>query len=306
MKKLLLFTAALAITLGGFAQTDLFFSEYVEGGGNNKALEIYNPTSQTISLADYQMSRYSNGETSPNYVQFPSGASIEPYDVYVVVLDKRDPNGSGQDTAVAPDLQAKADAFLCPVYNVNKMMYFNGNDAVSLEKISNGAMIDFFGAWNQDPGEGWCDNPDTYYMTSNFWEAWTMNHTLVRKPEIVQGVTLLPDVFNPAVEWDSLPRDTFDHLQWHDCVVGVNELKENLDFAVYPNPSSGEVVVIQGRKEIKTATIASAIGKVEKKIVFDGDMAKEVINLSELPIGLYFVMVDYVDGSHYTRKLQIR
>jgi predicted extracellular nuclease len=44
--------------------TELFISEYVEGWSNNKALEIYNPTSQAINLSGYFVSRYSNGSTS--------------------------------------------------------------------------------------------------------------------------------------------------------------------------------------------------------------------------------------------------
>ena len=45
MKRLLL--SVLAITTAGFAFSqcsDLFFSEYVEGSGQNNGLEIYNPT----------------------------------------------------------------------------------------------------------------------------------------------------------------------------------------------------------------------------------------------------------------------
>jgi len=33
--------------------TELFFSEYVEGSGNNKALEIYNGTSGSVDLSTY-------------------------------------------------------------------------------------------------------------------------------------------------------------------------------------------------------------------------------------------------------------
>ena len=40
-----------------FGQNDLFFSEYVEGWANNKALEIYNPTPNTIDLSNYSISR---------------------------------------------------------------------------------------------------------------------------------------------------------------------------------------------------------------------------------------------------------
>ena len=44
--------------------SDLFFSEYVEGYGQNKAIEIYNPTTAPIDLSDYQIERYSNGATN--------------------------------------------------------------------------------------------------------------------------------------------------------------------------------------------------------------------------------------------------
>ena len=51
MKKSLLFIAMFFVAVFVTAQTDLFFSEYVEGSGNNKAVEIYNPTNQEIGRA---------------------------------------------------------------------------------------------------------------------------------------------------------------------------------------------------------------------------------------------------------------
>ena len=44
--------------------SDLFISEYVEGPGNNNAIEIYNPTNGTIDLQGYIINRYSNGSSS--------------------------------------------------------------------------------------------------------------------------------------------------------------------------------------------------------------------------------------------------
>ena len=41
--------------------SELFFSEYVEGSSNNKAVEIYNPTNAPIDLSSYSIERYSNG-----------------------------------------------------------------------------------------------------------------------------------------------------------------------------------------------------------------------------------------------------
>ena len=44
--------------------SDLFISEYVEGPGQNNAIEIYNPTSSSIDLSGYSINRYANGATS--------------------------------------------------------------------------------------------------------------------------------------------------------------------------------------------------------------------------------------------------
>ena len=40
---------------------DLFISEYLEGGSNNKALEIFNGTGAPVDLGDYQIVRANNG-----------------------------------------------------------------------------------------------------------------------------------------------------------------------------------------------------------------------------------------------------
>lgn len=97
-KSLLLICSLFAISNLAFAQCgDLFFSEYVEGYANNKAVEIYNPTGQAIQLSDYSIARFSNGSTvapppseTPSYVIQLPDHMLEPYDVYVVVVDLTD------------------------------------------------------------------------------------------------------------------------------------------------------------------------------------------------------------------------
>ncbi|HPF90725.1 MAG TPA: lamin tail domain-containing protein, partial [Flavobacteriales bacterium] len=44
--------------------TDLIISEYVEGSGNNKYIELYNGTSSNINLGLYQLRLYANGSTT--------------------------------------------------------------------------------------------------------------------------------------------------------------------------------------------------------------------------------------------------
>jgi len=55
MHKLTFVVLCLALmATGALAQTtDLMFSEYIEGSGNNIALEIYNGTEDAINLGDY-------------------------------------------------------------------------------------------------------------------------------------------------------------------------------------------------------------------------------------------------------------
>jgi len=57
-------------TMDGIA-SDLIISEYVEGGGYNKFIEIYNGTGEAIDLVNYAVTLYVNGDAeSPNNKTF--------------------------------------------------------------------------------------------------------------------------------------------------------------------------------------------------------------------------------------------
>ena len=118
MKKNLLLITLIFFGAGVFAQecSDLFISEYVEGSGNNKAIELYNPTNNPIDLVNYELVRYSNGAFERNAVGLMGW--IEPKSTFVVVLEKLDPNGTGYEVPVDTALQEKADLFLTLKTNV--------------------------------------------------------------------------------------------------------------------------------------------------------------------------------------------
>jgi hypothetical protein len=244
MKKFLLLVTISLFSTGIFAQTDLIISEYVEGWSTNKAIEIYNPTDTDVDLSGYRLVRYSNGQNIPPaesqwIAELPS-YSLPPYKTYVVALDKRDPLGEGQEAPIWEQLQQRADAFLCPDYSVSYALYFNGDDAVALEK-SDGTIVDIFGRYGPPrvaeaslPGgsalRSWTDT-DPFYTGQGL--GLSADHTLIRKPGILQGVTGNPNVnaVNLLAEYDSMPANTFHYLGWH--VSDVSPENATPEYPIY-------------------------------------------------------------------------
>src|SRR5207245_9833845 len=77
--------------------------------------------------------------------------------------------------------------------------WFDGNDAVAL--THNCSAIDIIGQIGYDPGEEWGAG-----LTS------TRDNTLRRKASVAAGDTDGTDAFDPSLEWDGFPVDTFDGL----------------------------------------------------------------------------------------------
>lgn len=225
LMKIFISTAAWLLALGHvFGQCqDLFISEYVEGWSNNKALEIYNPTNDTIDLSDYRLERYANGATSSEANQkVDLQGTLAPHDVVVAVLDKQDPDGVDFEAPVWDELAELADLWLCPVYEENNMMYFNGDDAVVLRKISTNAVLDIFGKVGEDPG-------------TLGWAEMTQNHTLIRKSTVEEGDTDALDDFLVVDEWEGMMwsndplnytlDQVFSNLGFHACACGSLDLE---------------------------------------------------------------------------------
>ncbi len=324
MKKLLLSIIFLSTISFGQDCSQLFFSEYVEGWSNNKALEIYNPTGEVIDLSSYSISRYANGGTSPSTTQL--SGTISPYGTFVIGLDKQDPNGEGYEAPLwdgyftytdsisgeevtlydeNDDLQSKIDLFLNPIYyfgtNADSSatypttMYFNGNDALTLEILGAGIVVDLIGKVGEDPGASWSDSDGNY---------WTKDHTLRRKGNILSGVNLNPTVFDPTLEWDSLPANTFNGLGTHDCKCGSSNLSEiNSDFKIYPNPvRMKDKVFISNKYTIEEINIYNQLGKLILSDKYSSN--NTTIDISNFTSGMYFVSIKDQAGTK-TRTIVI-
>lgn len=324
MKRTLLI-ASTFLSAMTFAQdcTELFISEYVEGKYNNKALEIYNPTANTVDLTQYIVIRFSNGSTAVSAIDAVQlSGTIAPYSTHVGVLDKRNPAGTGNELPVWAELQSRADAFYSPDYNTNKAWYWNGNDAVVLAKgsASNpGAadLIDVFGKIGENPGSG--SNPMNGWTTTSPFvspgTSLTVDHSLIRKPSIRKGVTT-PNItfFNGLAEYDSIPAEilvggspegNWSTLGWHPCDCAPASINENsnANVSIYPNPSTGEFF-IKGATEFTSIVVLNSLGQVVESIK---NNAKSVlkIDLSNRK-GVYFVKLTDESGVLTTKKVIIK
>ena len=171
----------------------LFFSEYIEGSSYNKALEIYNGTGVDVDLTaeNYEVRIYFNGNATPGKTVALTGTVVNG-DVFVLADSKAD-----------PVILAQADS-------AGTTNYFNGDDAIEL--VKNGVVIDSIGQVGFDPGSQWGTG-----------DISTADNTLRRLPNICQGDPDSSDVFDPALEWEGFPQNTFNGLGSHTANCGVVE-----------------------------------------------------------------------------------
>ena len=238
--------------------SELFFSEYVEGSSNNKAVEIYNPTDAPIDLSSYSIERYSNGSDAVSDEMNLSG-TINAGETWIVT--NSDTNSTNEFGYIMVELYNMADQW-APVYP--SPLYMNGNDAMSLSK--NGSIIDIIGKIGEDPGDAWTDDATAGFTDANGGAWWTKNHTLVRKASVKSGVTTSPILFNPAAEWDSLSINTWTNLGTHECDCssgGPSSIEDkSTSFVLYPNPATNnQTINVSANKAIKSFELINALGQ---------------------------------------------
>lgn len=206
------------------AAGDLFISEYVEGSGNNKALEIYNPTGTAVDLtaAVYKVELYYNGSATAGATLNLTG-TLAPFSTYVL----KNNSTTGAISTVTAQLS-----------NIN--VNFNGDDAIVLKKGT--TVVDSFGQVGTDPGSAWTSGAVT-----------TVDKTLRRKSTITQGDVISNDAFNPATEWDVFPVDTLDGLGSHN--TGSSPL--SLTLSITPTTFAENV---GASAATGTVSIAAALG----------------------------------------------
>jgi hypothetical protein len=149
---------------GSSNPTELFISEYVEGTGTNKAIEIANFTGSSIDLSIYSLAREYSGTGGWKTILNLTG-TIATNDVFVAA------NSSNGIIVAAADYIGTDDALL-----------FSGDDPVGLFK--NGVLIDVVGTFNGSTGnfaanttlrrKPTISSPNTTYTVSE-WDSYPVD-----------------------------------------------------------------------------------------------------------------------------------
>ena len=159
---------------------DLLVSEYVEGSGYNKAVELYNGTGAPVDLGPYELRFFFNGSSSAG-TTVPLAGTLADGAVFVVA-DGR----AGPAVLAAADLTSTAS-------------FFNGDDAVALYHA--GVLVDAVGEIGLDPGSEWGSGL-----------ASTKDNTLRRRAEACAPDADAGDAFDPAALYEGHPTDAFSDL----------------------------------------------------------------------------------------------
>jgi hypothetical protein len=169
--------------------TELFFSEYLEGTNGTKAIEIFNPSLETVDLSEYSIVQYANGVTAATNTLNLSGA-LGPFGTYVIA----NPGQGGGGGAASQTVLGLADL-------VNQIANYNGNDALELRH--NDTIIDVIGVVGENPGTGagW-----------PVGDATTFDFDLVRQFNIQSP---MPVWAISADQWVGYPANDYSHLGNH-------------------------------------------------------------------------------------------
>lgn len=296
MKKLLLSLSAMAIAFASTAQCDkIFISEYVVGTGNNKAYELYNPTANDIVLNGYTLQRYSNGEQTAGDETALNG-TIPAYGTWVVA------NGQTEDIDLGTFISPKCDPELQALANQLDNPYpaptfMNGNDALVL--VSNtGGILDIFGKPGEDPGQAWTA-PDGTFITSG--------HTLIRKQNVIQGVTTIPVTFNPLAQWDTLAADTWTNLGMHacDCDPFLSaETQTPLEVSVYPTLLGNDVpITIRTNYAIREVEVYDITGKMIRTNLSLSGVNSGILNMGQVANGAYIMNIIMENNTTFSTRI---
>lgn len=252
---------------GGTA-SDILFSEYIEGSGNNKALEIANNTGASVSLSTYTIKKQTNGAGAWSTGLALSG-TLATGSKFTIV-----------NSSMSSSCFATSSA---NISTTATELTFNGNDAVGLFK--NGVLIDIIGTFNGG--------------TANF----AADVTLRRKSTVTAPST----TFNLSSQWDSYTTDTCSNLGAKRAQIAAIETEEEIvpqlqEVILYPNPTNGNFNIYFNT--INSPYSIEIISIFGQRVFEKSNITDSLSTINNLPKGIYIVRINQ-DSETFSKKIII-
>ena len=186
----------------GFRSAELFFSEYSAGSGNNRYLEIYNPSIDPIELGHYAFPSVHDGADFQGmwdvWNDFPGDAVIGPSDVYVIC----DP---------------QSNSAILEQCNLTFEGFSDARDSFALVKgaVDGFLPVDRIGSWEKTSGSGGWSACGQIEATSSM--------RLIKKPMTHGAVNWDQSAGSSASDcaWNLRPHGDFSQIGTHDYSGGA-------------------------------------------------------------------------------------
>jgi hypothetical protein len=163
----------------------LLFTEYVEGTGSLKALELY--ALAPSSLDGCELETYFNGKLEPGRLALHGTVA------------------TGTTYVLCSSALALLEPERC---DRSTNLTFNGDDALALR--CGAVVLDVIGQIGVDPGGSW-------------GKGATADHTLRRACDVNAGRSDGSEPFDPSLEWSSVGPDAFDDLGQRTCAAAEHQ-----------------------------------------------------------------------------------
>jgi hypothetical protein len=342
MKKKLLLFCTMAYSVFAVAQapcSELFLSMYISGAGDNKAVEIYNPTNAPITMTkNYRLALYySTNTTTPDTLGIVG--TIGAYSTFVIACGQTTVDSVLTATphyATPPcDTMLQRIANQLDVPHYPGATYFSGSQTMTIQKNMGTvaapvwANVDIMGCIGEYPKcaidskhYGW--NAVAPYNAACSGQAWTKYHTMIRKPSVKIGISTNPNPgsFNPSVEWDTLGSSHTGGPQFypavnngstnpntHFCACNTSGIQEYQDVAhvnVFPNPSSSGILNVTAAKPVEMIEVYNLVGELVYQEKISNPATWVTFSTAKLSKGSYLVKSIFGSKEAHVTKVTIQ
>lgn len=223
--------------------------KYVEGSGNNKAIELFNGMTGAVDLAagNYVLQQYDNGSTNVSTNVFLTGTLAGGATLTV--------SRPAYPSNYAPNAALRA----VPLSLTNKALTFNGDDAIVLRSGGvAGPVLDRVGQVGTN-------------VAGSVWSRAATDRTLHRRHGVLQGLTNHPTNSFPLADWTVLPKDDFSELGVHFF---------SLDDPNAPYVPSGYSLLLNTNAYLITPELDGGIGDVSFYARAQGALAGSALQLA--------------------------